>query len=173
MTWNNPVNWVDPSGMSVAMEQRALYGIGLGAAEAITLHGAYPLIVRLMVRQGTRYVLQEVAKTATFNGQGMGCLIGLQLSSIGATILGATTADIAQDGCSVVAATRPYAGETPDDRPDNFDNTREGKRSKSDGSIWDNDHSGHGGSKWKRWPSSGDKERGRGRESVRPDGSVR
>ena len=44
---------------------------------------------------------------------------------------------------------------------------------KSDGSVWEADKDSHAGSKWKRWPSIRDWEKNRGRESVRPDGSVR
>jgi len=74
----------------------------------------------------------------------------------------------------------PYEDETPDARPDDFEDLgpRTGHQSKprkkkSDGSVWENDMGGHGGSKWKRWPNRRDWERNRNRESVRPDGSVR
>ncbi len=43
----------------------------------------------------------------------------------------------------------------------------------NDGSIWSKDRTEHGGSTWKRWPSERDKRNNRGRESIRPDGSVR
>jgi RHS repeat-associated protein len=73
---------------------------------------------------------------------------------------------------------KPYAGETPADKPDDFERTGwHGKKAppkrKSDGSIWEGDVDGHGGSGWKRWPSGRDWERDNGRQSVRPDGSVR
>jgi hypothetical protein len=70
---------------------------------------------------------------------------------------------------------RPYAGETPNDKPENFDRVRgrKGRVNISDGSYWEKDFSQHGGSEWKRWPSIRDYEYGRGRESVRGDGSVR
>ncbi|UHS59562.1 hypothetical protein [Agrobacterium vaccinii] len=69
----------------------------------------------------------------------------------------------------------PYAGETPKDKPEDFKSAkgRRGSIKKSDGSYWEKDFSQHGGSEWKRWPSLRDFEKGKGRESVRPDGSVR
>ena len=70
---------------------------------------------------------------------------------------------------------RPYAGETPKDKQEDFRPVggRRGKIKKSDGSYWEKDFSQHGGSEWKRWPSIRDYESGRGRESIRADGSVR
>jgi len=71
---------------------------------------------------------------------------------------------------------RPYENETPDDNPDDYRPVRGGgKENTKDGSYWEKDHSGHGGSKWKRWPDRRNKDRfgDRDRESVRPDGSVR
>jgi hypothetical protein len=72
-------------------------------------------------------------------------------------------------------AEKPYAGNTPEDRPEDFHRgAKPGQReNKKDGSVWEKDHSGHGGSEWKRWPSRKDREKNRNRESVRPDGSVR
>ncbi len=70
---------------------------------------------------------------------------------------------------------KPYAGETPKDKPEDFKSAkgRRGSIKNSDGSYWEKDFSQHGGSEWKRWPSLKDFERGKGRESVRPDGSIR
>jgi RHS repeat-associated protein len=73
---------------------------------------------------------------------------------------------------------KPYAGRTPDDVSDEFDivkgkDDKPGRRNKNDNSIWQKDRDGHGGSSWKRWPSSRDWVKDRNRESIRPDGSVR
>jgi RHS repeat-associated protein len=70
---------------------------------------------------------------------------------------------------------KPYAGETPDDKSGDFSKISGGRgaQKKSDGSVWEPDYSQHGGSTWKRWPNRKSWEKGRGRESVRPDGSVR
>jgi RHS repeat-associated protein len=69
---------------------------------------------------------------------------------------------------------KPYAGETPDDKPGDFVPIGEGdKRKLSDGSIWSPDKAGHAGSKWKRWPNERARREGKKLESVRPDGSVR
>jgi len=72
---------------------------------------------------------------------------------------------------------KPYEGETPDDKRDNY---RPGEKpgdliNNDDGSIWSKERSGrpHAGSKWKRWPNKKDRKNGKNRESVRPDGSVR
>jgi hypothetical protein len=49
---------------------------------------------------------------------------------------------------------KPYAGETPDDKPGDFVPIGgSDKRKLSDGSIWSPDKAGHAGSKWKRWPN--------------------
>jgi len=72
-----------------------------------------------------------------------------------------------------------YGGQTPDNKKEDFvklkGKGRKGKRlkSKQDGAIWEEDKDGHGGSRWKRWPNEKAWENDRGRESVRPDGSVR
>ncbi len=69
---------------------------------------------------------------------------------------------------------RPYAGETPDDVPEKFrPSGAPGRLKNDDGSIWEKDRDGHGGSKWKRWPNERDRRREKNRESIRPDGSVR
>ncbi len=74
-------------------------------------------------------------------------------------------------------ADKPYSGETPDDKPEDFRRGNQGdKININDGSIWSPERAGdraHGGSKWKRWPNARDKRRNKNRESVRPDGSVR
>ena len=68
----------------------------------------------------------------------------------------------------------PYGGKTPADKPGNYTNIKgsSAKRNK-DGSIWDKDHSQHGGSVYKRWANQKDWEKGLKPESIRVDGSVR
>ncbi len=72
---------------------------------------------------------------------------------------------------------KPYEGQTPDDKPEDFRRGNQGDRiNENDGSIGSPERAGdraHGGSKWKRWPNARDRRRNRNRESVRPDGSVR
>ncbi len=68
---------------------------------------------------------------------------------------------------------RPYADKTPDDKPMRPIRGTSAQEDPDDGSIWDKDRAGHGGSKWKRWPNKRKWRRNEGRESVRPDGSVR
>jgi hypothetical protein len=75
----------------------------------------------------------------------------------------------------------PYEDETPDDKPEDFEDAGESvgkkskpKRKKSDGSIWEKEPGNpHGGSKWKRWPNKRDWSKNKNKESVRPNGSVR
>lgn len=61
-----------------------------------------------------------------------------------------------------------HKGETPDDKPEDYERMgRPSKKSpprrnKTDGSVWEADKDGHGGSKWKRWPSVRDWEKDRG-----------
>lgn len=72
------------------------------------------------------------------------------------------------------AEDKPYEGETPDDRPEDFKRGNDGdKINKNDGSVWSPDRAGHGDSKWKRWPNERDRREKKNRESVRPDGSCR
>lgn len=70
---------------------------------------------------------------------------------------------------------KPYEGQTPTDKPGDYRNVKgsPGQENVNDGSYWEKDRTQHGGSTWKRWPSRRDHQRGRGRESIRPDGSVR
>ena len=115
MTWNNPVNWTGPSGMSAGIEQRALYGIGLAVGAALTLNAAYELKLHLKVRDAilNSPTYQVVRLVVTIQNQGLGCLIGAQLSGrLGASIAGASSATAGPNGCAVVWNTAD--GESPE-----------------------------------------------------------
>lgn len=87
-------------------------------------------------------------------------------------LLSEEATDECEKGCD---REKPYEGQTPDDDPENYKKVRgsPGRQNKTDGSYWEKDRTQHGGSTWKRWPSRRDHQRGRGRQSIRPDGSVR
>ncbi|MEP2946472.1 MAG: hypothetical protein ABJN11_10705 [Lentilitoribacter sp.] len=68
---------------------------------------------------------------------------------------------------------KPYAGHTPDDKEMRKGPSGKTMKDPDNGSIWEKDYSQHGGTKWKRWPNQKAWEKGRGRESVRGDGSTR
>jgi len=77
---------------------------------------------------------------------------------------------------SIPARPVPFAGQMPEGRKDpRFVPLGRGAyRSREDGSIWEKDRDGHGGSTWKRWENEKDWERGRkSDQSIRDDGSVR
>jgi len=66
--------------------------------------------------------------------------------------------------------------------PDNPDNARDkfkrkgrkgARQCKDDGSIWEKDHSGHGGPQWKRWPDEKSWENDEKPQSIWPDGRIR
>jgi len=66
--------------------------------------------------------------------------------------------------------------ENPANTPGKFRPAGKGTPAKEnieDGSEWEPDYSGHGGSEWKRWPDKKSWEKDKDRESVRPDGTVR
>tara|TARA_R110000868_G_C10965232_1_gene769025 strand:- start:395 stop:3016 length:2622 start_codon:yes stop_codon:yes gene_type:complete len=100
---------------------------------------------------------------------------------LGAIVLAAKPTELGNDdtcaqGC---AEGGEHTGETPDDRPDDFKDLGPSKghkskprEKKSDGSIWEKDKDGHGGSKWKRWPNERAWRDQRGRQSVRPNGTT-
>lgn len=70
----------------------------------------------------------------------------------------------------------PYP-ENPDSSPDNFSpiKGKRGKLNESDGSVWERDHSSHGGEQWKRWKNKKRYEKNPRKpdNSIWPDGKVR
>lgn len=70
----------------------------------------------------------------------------------------------------------PYP-DNPDSSPDNFSPVkgRKGKQNNNDGSVWERDHSRHGGDQWKRWKDrrNYDNNPRNPDNSIWPDGRVR
>ena len=68
----------------------------------------------------------------------------------------------------------PYANDTPDKNKDAYRPIKgtPAKVNTGDGSVWEPDTAGHGGSEWKRWPKEKDWENGRTPTSVRGNGTV-
>jgi RHS repeat-associated protein len=114
---NNPVNATDPSGMAVGFEQRALYAIGLGMPSVITLNQIYTLKLHLKLYDAVSNstLFQAVKVRVSIANQGLGCLIGLQLSAIGVTISESSSANVTDDGCAVVGSEAD--GGAPGSRP--------------------------------------------------------
>lgn len=100
-TWNNPLNWTDPSGMAAASERAGLAPISQGLVTGLTIN-RLRAVIWVASRQGTRCVLQQVVQSTAVADKGLGCQIGVTLSSIAATISGATSAAIDGDNCTVV-----------------------------------------------------------------------
>ena len=84
--WNSPANWTDLSGMSAASERVGLGAIAIGVQQGLTINRSVQVAVWVRRWSGTRYVLQQVVKEVTLQNKGLGCVIGLKLASIGATI---------------------------------------------------------------------------------------
>ncbi|CUW86636.1 MULTISPECIES: RHS repeat-associated core domain-containing protein [Agrobacterium] len=84
--WNSPANWTDLSGMSAASERVGLGAIAIGVQQGLTINRSVQVAVWVRRWSGTRYVLQQVGKEVTLQNKGLGCVIGLKLASIGATI---------------------------------------------------------------------------------------
>ena len=65
--------------------------------------------------------------------------------------------------------------ENPENAPEKFlpKKGRKGKICQDDGSVWEKDHSSHGGDQWKRWPKVKDYEKGNSPQSIWPDGRIR
>lgn len=149
---NNPMRWSDPWGlMSVWTYTSGRIGgwvVGSAAAAACAELGPGALACGL----AGRYVGRRIGE------------------AVGAACEGAILNNDSD---------KPYEGETPDDKPGDFKPLgRPGKKAppkikESDGSVWESDRDGHGGSKWKRWPSVRDWEKSRGVRGVRPNGSFR
>ncbi|MFM6862914.1 MAG: RHS repeat domain-containing protein, partial [Dolichospermum sp.] len=148
--FNIPLSITDPTG-NVAF----VIPVGVAVAEALAAAAA----------AAAPYV------AAAGIGIGLGILLNEANNDQGNTNEG-TQENTSGGSCSVPE--RPYAGQTPQDKPGDFTPIKgtPGKKS-DDGSVWEKDFSRHGGSEWKRWKNTKDWEKGKQPESVRPDGSVR
>lgn len=156
VVYNDPVNGRDPSGEGGEIVVTAGCGIG---CTVLTGRAAAEFLANL------RSIM-----TASRLGPALGAIV----LAAKPTELGSD--DTCAQGCDEGGE---YTGETPDDRPDDFKDLGPSKghkskprEKKSDGSIWEKDKDGHGGSKWKRWDNERAWRDQRGRQSVRPDGTT-
>ena len=181
LTWNNPLNWTDPSGMSAAgYGGSARIGLGLASGVPLAIAATYSgNEVWDFMQRSDRNVLSSIAANVNCTLHKVGS--AFQAAARGDTITGFDKCGTTVLNEEAGEDPRPYEGQTPDDKPEDFDRIRtEGRagfRDRKNGSYWEKDRTGHGGSKWKRWPTVRDRNSGgrdgTGRKSVRPDGSVR
>lgn len=90
----------------------------------------------------------------------------------GGLIVGATAHDLWQNWKNSSDDPVVYP-DNPDTAPERFRPRKGGGKVCDDGSVWDKDHSSHGGDQWKRWPNGKDFDKGRKPTSVWPDGRIR
>ncbi len=152
----SPVMYSDPEGQAAGLLLRGLLGGAVTCAKNNSCRG-------FVMGETARQIAK--ARTPRPVAPAMEGVCDVADSSI-------LNSDEADDGDE---NEKPYEGETPTDRPENYQPVKgtSAKKNKEDGSIWDKDRTEHGGSKWKRWNNQKDWENDRNRESVRPDGSVR